>query len=86
MDKLLGGGQQRGALMALSLVGDGVEEVRLAKARRAEEDKGVVLAGGVVGDVCGGGVGELCVVADDKLVKCQLRIGPRADGVGAAAA
>ena len=81
MDELLSRGEQGCPGMALRLVGDGVQQVSLAKARRTVQNQRVVVSYAIRGDLGGGGVCELCVIADDKAVECELWIGPRADEV-----
>ena len=50
-------------------VADRLHEVGLAQTRRAADEEGVVAVGGLVGDVEGGGMGELVRGADDEVLE-----------------
>ena len=54
--------------------GDGVKQVRFAKAGRAVNKKGIIRFRRVIGDGNGGGVREAVRGADDKVVEGELRV------------
>ena len=60
--------------MALDVLGDGVQEVRLADARRAAEEQRVVGGAGVLGDCERRRVREAVARAEHELVEAQLGV------------
>ena len=62
--------------------GDGVEQMRFAKAGRTVDKQGIVGPGGVVGDSQGSVVGKAVRGADHELVKGELRVEPGRFGRG----
>ena len=61
-------------VLALDLVGDGIEQVRLAEAGFAVDEKGIIGVRGVVRDGAGGGKRVLVRRTDDEFIERILRV------------
>ena len=61
-------------VLALDLVGDGIEQVRLAEAGLAVDEQGVIGVGGVIRDGAGGGKRVLVRRTDDEFIERILRV------------
>ena len=61
-------------VLALDLVGDGIEQVRLAEAGLAIDEQGVIGVGGVIRDGAGGGKRVLVRRTDDEFIERILRV------------
>ena len=67
-------GDARFAVTLLDQVADGVHEVGLAEADAAVDEQRVIGAAGIVGDLQGGGLGEVVALALDESVEGEVRI------------